>query len=313
MAKNKKRQSDYVWLAPLGLAGLGILALIIALLTRDRDIALLNPKGFIADEQYRLLIASTSIMLVFAALVIFFIYFFAWRYRETNQKSVHNPKAGRSKLLIFTAWASPIMVFAVLAAMMLPATQKLEPQRSIESDTEELTIRVVAMRWKWLFMYPDQDVATVNFVQIPVDTPVRFELTADEAPMQSFWIPHLGGMLYAMTEHVNPLNLMAHTTGDYDGGAAEINGSGFAGMRFTARVSSKADFDRWVSDVAIQSDMLDRAEYGRLLEPSEYNEMATYRSPSNQDLFDDLIKKYAGSHSHYNASDDEHSESEGSH
>lgn len=299
MAKRKKNQLKSAWLPVLGLSVMGLFTLVVAVLLRGRDIALLNPKGVIADEQFKLLVISTSIMLGFAAVVLFFIYFFAWRYRETNQKTEHNSHAGRSKILVITAWASPILIFIVLAALMLPATQKLEPQRSIESDKDELTIRVIAMRWKWLFMYPEQDIATVNFVQIPVDTPVRFELTADEAPMQSFWIPHLGGMLYAMTEHVNPLNLMAHTVGDYSGGAAEINGHGFAGMRFTARVSTQADFDAWVSQTAGQSAELNTDEYARLLEPSEYDPVAEYRSPANRELFDSLLKKYAGSHTHY--------------
>ncbi len=309
MAKRKENQNKSTWLTLLGFASLGLSFLVIAVLMRGRDIALLNPKGFIADEQYRLLVVSTLIMLGFAALILFFLYFFAWRYRETNQKTVHDPSAGRSKLLIFTAWAAPILVFIVLASLMLPATQKLEPQRSIESDNEEMTIRVVAMRWKWLFMYPEQDIATVNFVQIPADTPVRFELTADEAPMNSFWIPHLGGMLYAMTEHVNPLNLMAHTVGDYDGGAAEVNGSGFAGMRFTARVSTRGDFDNWVAETTASSIVLDDEEYARLLKPSEDNPVAIYSSPSNRELFDNLLAKYAGSHSHDSVS--EHAGSEG--
>lgn len=306
MVKRKKNGSGKsVWPVVLGFSVIGIFVLAIWLLTRGRDIALLNPKGFIADEQYRLLITSTTIMLVFASIVLSFIYFFAWKYRETNQKVVHNPAAGRSKWLMFIAWAAPISIFVVLAALMLPATQKLTPQRSIESDKEEMTIRVVALRWKWLFMYPEHDIATVNFVQVPVDTPVRFELTADEAPMNSFWIPHLGGMLYAMTEHINPLNLMAHTIGDYDGGAAEVNGNGFAKMRFTARVSTQEDFDKWVSETQ-QASELDAAEYARLLEPSEGNPPATYYSPANQDLFDTLLKKYSGSHSHAEAYGDEH-------
>lgn len=246
MTKHKKNQNGSRWLPLLGLVVMGIFVFIVALFVRGKDIALLNPKGVIANEQYQLLIVSTSIMFGFAAIILFFIYFFAWRYRETNEKTVHNPNAGRSKLLMFTAWASPIMVFAILVSLLVPATHKLAPQKSIESNNEELVIRVIAMRWKWVFMYPQQDIATVNFVQIPVDTPVRFELTADEAPMNSFWIPHLGGMLYAMTEHVNPLNLMGDTPGDYNGGAAEINGHGFAGMKFTARVSTQADFDTWV-------------------------------------------------------------------
>ena len=242
---------------------------------------------------------STAIMVVFAAIVLFFLYFFAWKYRETNRKAVHDPRAGRSKLLIVTAWASPIFVFIVLASLMLPATQKLEPQRSIASENEEITIKVIAMQWKWLFLYPEQDIATMNYVQIPVDTPVRFELTADEAPMNSFWIPHLGGMLYSMTEHVNPLNLMADTVGEYTGGAAEVNGHGFSGMRFTTRVSTREDFESWTAEVATSSRILDNTEYQRLLEPTEYDEPLTYYSPYNKDLFDTLLAKYSGSHDHY--------------
>lgn len=309
MAKRSKNQKNTSWVAYLGIGSLLVFTSVVALFLRGQNIALLNPKGVIADEQTRLLITSTAIMLAFAAIVIFFIYFFAWKYRETNQKTVHNPAAGRSKFLIFLAWASPITIFVLLATIMLPATQRLEPQRSIESPNEELTIRVVAMRWKWLFLYPGQDIATVNYVQIPVDTPVRFELTADEAPMQSFWIPQLGGMLYAMTEHVNPLNLMAHTPGEYEGGAAEVNGRGFAHMRFVTKVGSQAEFNEWVSETASQSAELNAEEYARLLEPTENNEAAFYRSPANRDLFDALLKKYAGSHAH--GESPEHTESGG--
>lgn len=316
MTKQKKQVRTSKRSTLLMLLGVGIFVLLLVLLTRGRDIALLNPKGLIADEQYRLLITSTSIMLAFAALVLFFIYFFAWKYRETDKtlKNIPPQRAGRSKLLIFLAWASPISIFIVLSALMLPATQKLEPQRSIASDTPELTVRVIAMRWKWLFLYPEQDIATINFVQIPVDTPVRFELTADEAPMNGFWIPHLGGMLYSMTEHVNPLNLMGHTVGDYDGGASEINGHGFASMRFTARVSTKDDFDTWSEYARRSPEVLDQTKYAELLKPSEKVPPATYHSPDNEELFNALLEKYSGSHNHYNAdTHTEHNESEGHH
>lgn len=302
MAKTKK--SARAWPALIGALALVVFTLVAAKYTLGADVALLNPKGAIAEEQTRLLVLTTSIMLAFAGIILFFIYFFAWKYRETNQKNIYSERAGRSKLLVTTAWVSPMIIFVILAAIMLPATQKLAPQKSIESDQDEMIVRVVALRWKWLFMYPDHDIASVNFVQIPVDTPVRFELTADEAPMQSFWIPHLGGMLYSMTEHVNPLNLMGNTIGDYQGGAAEINGHGFSGMRFTTRVSSRTDFDNWVRDVSDSSEILDAEEYARLLEPSEYHDVATYSSPTNRTLFENLVAKYAGSHDHYGNTDD---------
>lgn len=310
MSKRKQNRGSTLSLISLGTI---VYTAIVALLLRGKDIALLNPKGFTADEQFNLLAVSTAIMVVFAAIVLFFIYFFAWKYRETNHKNEHNPQAGRSKLLLFTAWASPIAVFVVLAGIMLPATQKLEPQRAIESDNEEIVVRVVAMRWKWLFLYPEHDIATVNYVQIPVDTPVRFELTADESPMNSFWIPHLGGMLYAMTEHVNTLNLMGHTVGEYDGGAAEINGDGFAGMRFTTSVTTKEDFDSWISGAQNTSATLDAGEYSRLLQPTEYDPVMTYHSPTNKELFDNLLKKYAGSSNKHMAGENDHESGGGGH
>lgn len=304
MAKRNKNKRNFKLVDLLGVSSLVVLTAVIGWLVHDRDIALLNPKGPIADQQNWLLLFSTGLMLLFAGIVLFFIYYFAWKYRETNPSNkadqpAPDQKAGRSKWLLFTAWGSPVVIFIILTAFMLPATQRLEPQRSIESENEELTIRVIAMRWKWVFLYPEQSIATVNFVQIPVDTPVRFELTADEAPMQGFWIPHLGGMLYAMTEHVNPLNLMAHTVGDYDGGASEINGHGFASMRFTARVSSIEDFDNWVNQTAASSRILDSVEYARLLEPSESHPPTVYSSPDNVALFDVLLNKYySGAHDH---------------
>lgn len=311
MTKSKKRLHPVVstWLVLMGLI---LFCLLFVVLLRGNDLVLLNPKGFIAEEQSRLFVTSTLLMSGFAAAILSVLYFIAWKYRESSHKSEFKASAGRSKVYLLLTWAAPIAMFVVLASMMLPATQKLQPQRAIASDKEQITIRAIAMRWKWVFLYPEQGIATVNYVQIPEDTPIRFELTADEAPMNSFWIPHLGGMLYAMTEHVNPINLIAHETGEYPGGAAEINGRGFAGMRFMTHVSSSEDFDTWVSSVARNSSELDSVEYKKLLEPSENNEVALYSSPTNEDLFAALMKKYAsGSHSHYSETED--AEHEGSH
>ncbi len=304
MSKSKKTHNNSVWLSLFGLGCIVVASCLMFLFARGKDIALLQPRGYIAQEQFKLLITSTTILVIFATIVLFFIYLFAWKYRETNQKAVHDPNAGRGKLLITTAWVSPIAVCIIMVSVLIPATQRLVPQDAIESDNEQLTIRVIAMRWKWVFLYPEQNIATVNFIQIPVDTPVRFELTADEAPMQSFWIPHLGGMLYAMTEHVNPLNLMAHTLGDYNGGAAEINGRGFSGMNFTTRVSTQEDFDAWADGVFSQSPELDADEYARLLEPSENVSALAFSSSGNRQIFADLLKKYAGSHSHSSAAEE---------
>jgi cytochrome o ubiquinol oxidase subunit 2 len=294
MAKRKKNQNKTIWLALAWLVGF---ILLITTLVRGNDVILFNPKGYIAGEQHRLMLTATLIMLGFALVILFFLYLFAWKYRESNVKAQYVPEANRSKLLVFTAWASPFVIFLILASIMIPATFRLEPQDDIKSEKDPIIVQVVALRWKWLFIYPEQNIATVNFLQIPEDTPIQFDLTADEAPMNSFWIPHLGGQLYAMTEHVNRLNLMADTPGDYTGSAAEINGHGFAGMRFITRVSTQADFDNWLNETRQSQKVLNKQEYANLLKPSERNE-AEFYAGRDQDIFNGILNKYAGSHHH---------------
>jgi cytochrome o ubiquinol oxidase subunit 2 len=295
VAKQKnKNQTKPIWLTFLGLFGLG---LFIAMLLRGTDVTLFNPKGLIAQEQHNLMVLSVALMLAIAVPALILLYYFAWKYRESNGKATYNPHVRHGRLLVLSLWAIPSAFILILAFVVLPAIHKLEPQKPIVADAESLTIQVVAMRWKWLFTYPEQNIATVNFVQVPIDTQVRFELSADEAPKSSFWIPHLGGQLYAMTGHVNPLYLMAEEPGDYPGSSAEINGAGFAGMKFIARASSKADFDLWVQDVQMSSNVLDATEYEKLLEASENNPAAFY-SMAETDLYAKMLMKYAGSHDH---------------
>lgn len=279
------------------IVGILLLGTILAFFMKDANIALMNPKGLIADEQHRLLIVSTLIMFAFVVPVALCIYFFMWRYREDNQKTTYEPNPSYNKSYLIFAWGGPLVIIAILIALMLPATQQLVPQKPIESSNEQLTVQVVALDWKWLFIYPNQDIATVNFVQIPVDTPVRFELTADQAPMSSFWIPNLGGMLYAMTGHVNPLNLIADSTGDYPGRSGEINGRGFAGMKFIARVSTQEDFDAWVRETKDSSPILTMDDYDTLLKPSENNPATLFSSPPHN-LYDQIVAKYSSGHTH---------------
>jgi len=267
----------------------------ITFLLQGVDVALFNPKGLIASEQHRLMIISAALLLAITIPTLFLLYFFAWKYRESNEKATHDPTARHGKYFVFSLWAIPSVFMLLLASIMWPATHKLAPQKSIASSAKPITIQVVAMRWKWLFIYPEQNIATVNFVQVPVNTPVRFDLTADETPMSSFWIPNLGGQLYAMTGHQNQLNLIADTPGDYPGRSAEINGAGFSGMKFMARASSQAGFDQWVRDVKLSSGALDTTEYKKLLSPSKNNPAALY-SQAESGLYDTLLKKYGGTH-----------------
>jgi cytochrome o ubiquinol oxidase subunit 2 len=266
-------------------------ALLIAVFLHGNNVALFNPKGLIAHQQHGLMLLVVGIMFVIAIPTLSFFFYTVWKYRESNTKAVHDPNVRHGKLLDVTIWLIPTAFAVVLAVIMWGATHRLEPQKSIAADAQPITIQVVSMRWKWLFIYPEQKIATVNFVQIPVHTPVHFQLTADDAPMSSFWIPNLGGQLYTMTGMVNNLNLMADEQGDYPGSSAEINGAGFAAMKFTARASSRDDFDSWVKAVKQSTGVLDAATYQNLLKPSENNPSVFYSS-ATAGLYDAVLMKY---------------------
>lgn len=297
MPKGKKKRGEgrTIKLVILGLIGLGFL---VTLLLQGTTVALFSPKGLIASEQHRLMMLSLALLLEIAIPALFLFYFFAWKYRETNDKAIYKPDTPHNKTLVFAIWAVPTISMLLLASVMWPATHKLAPQKAIINGAKPLTIEVIAMRWKWLFIYPEQHIATVNFIQIPVGTPVQFDLSADETPMSSFWIPQLAGQLYAMTGHINRLNIMADTAGDYRGSAAEINGDGFAGMKFIARASSISDFDQWVKLVGQSSTTLDTITYNDLLKPSQNNNATFYSSPQ-PNLYATMLTKYTGSHTQH--------------
>lgn len=292
--KNKPQQGKFAKRVVLSLVALVVL---IGLLTLGQDVALYNPKGLIATQQFQLMMFSSGLMLLIAIPAMILLYFTAWKYRETNHQAVHNPQGRLGKLQAASLWVIPIIALVILSAVVWPVTHKLDPHKPIKSTKEPLTVQVIALQWKWLFIYPEQGIATVNYVQVPVDRPLQFDLTADEAPMNSFWIPHLGGQLYAMTGHSNQLNLIANTVGEYPGQAAEINGEGFAGMRFTAKVSSAQDFNNWVREVRQSSNYLNNAEYSQLLKHSQNNPPMLYASVE-PNLYSTVLKKYSGSNGH---------------
>jgi cytochrome o ubiquinol oxidase subunit 2 len=166
----------------------------------------------------------------------------------------------------------------------------LDPFRPLASKKKPITIQAVALQWKWLFIYPEQKIATVNFVQFPVNHPVKFEITAD-APMNSFWIPRLGGQVYAMSGMRSLLYLSADSMDEFRGSSANISGKGFSGMTFTAKSSSAEDFEKWVDSVRAAEVDLNRESYSALAAPSEYNPAAFYRL-EKEGLFDWIVMKY---------------------
>jgi len=300
MSEKKKKKLNGSLKAAIILLAVADFVLLLSYLLRGKNVALFNSKGLIATEQHKLMMFTVTILLMIAIPTLSFLFYTVWKYRESNAPTEEAPAAHHSKYLVAGFWLLPTAIVILLASVMWPATHRLAPQKVIASDTMPLTIQVISLRWKWLFLYPEQGIASVNFVQLPLNTPVTFEMTADETPMSSFWIPNLGGQLYTMTSHSNRLNLMADKAGDYPGSSAEINGEGFAGMKFIARAGTAEDFDQWVQNTKQSPDVLDAATYDKVLAPSENNPMAFY-SAYESDLYDKVISKYtdpAGGHTH---------------
>ena len=277
--------------------GFAIFGLFIASRLHGKNIATLNSSGLIASQQRDIMVFAIALILTVAVPTVLILYFTAWRYRESNHHAAYHPEIVSSRWVSWFIWGLPSALVLVLAIVLIPATRHLQPNKPLASSVAPLNIQVVAMRWKWVFIYPEQHIATVNFVQIPKDVPVNFDLTANEAPMSSFWVPNLGGQLYAMTGHINRLNLMGTKYGDFPGRSAEINGAGYEGMRFTARVSSDAEFKTWVQTTRHIPSPLDKVTYDKLSLPSENSPTALY-SPIDDRLFADTVMKYASSHNH---------------
>ena len=258
-------------------------------LTQNQTVVLLEPKGSIAEEERNLMVIAGILMLTIVLPVFALTALIAWRYRASNSLTRYMPNLEHNTAEEFVWWSVPCVIIIVLAGITWKTTHELDPFKPMEG-TAPLTIQVVALNWKWLFIYPQERIAAVNFVEFPVYTPVRFFVTSD-APMNSFWIPQIGGQIYAMAGMKSQLNLAADTPGDYAGLSANFSGSGFAGMKFTARAVTQEEFAAWVRAVKKNSTALDRNAYAKLAEPSEYDAAALY-GVVEDGLFDRIITKY---------------------
>jgi cytochrome o ubiquinol oxidase subunit 2 len=257
---------------------------------RTHTIAMFDPQGAIALQERNLMIIAAFLMLVIVIPVFIMTAAIAWRYRASNAKAKYSPDWDHNGWYELLWWGFPCVIIIILGIVTWQSSHALDPYRPLMSASPPITIQVVALDWKWLFIYPDQNIATVNFIQFPVGTPVNFEITAD-APMNSFWIPRLGGQIYAMPGMSTQLHLIADGAGDYKGLSANFSGEGFSGMQFIARASSQADFDVWLASVRQASTTLDAAAYAALAAPSE-NVAPIFYSTVDKDLYNTEIMKY---------------------
>ncbi len=253
------------------------------------NFTLFNPKGPIAAQQKSLIITAVLLMLIVVIPVFIMTFYISWKYRA-HKKSKYTPNWDFSPKLEFIWWAFPAVIIILIAAMTWKSSHALDPYKPLESNVKPITIQVVALEWKWLFIYPEQNIATINFIEFPEKTPIHFELTAD-APMNSFWIPQLGGQMYAMAGMTTQLNLEANEPGEFAGSAAEINGHGFSDMNFLAKAAPAADFETWIASIKQSAPSLSNKTYEDLALPSSNNSKTFYSSVENN-LFDRVIMKY---------------------
>jgi cytochrome o ubiquinol oxidase subunit 2 len=244
----------------------------------------LNPSGDIAAQQGNLIIISTLVMLLIIVPVIFLTFLFAWRYRAKNTAAKYDPDWDHSTKLELVIWGVPLLIIIALGLLTWISThlldpyrplQRLDANRPIPAETKPLVVEVVALDWKWLFIYPEQGIATVNELVTPVDVPVRFKITASTV-MNSFYIPALAGQIYAMPGMETQLNAVINKAGQYEGFSANFSGAGFSHMRFKYHGVSNADFDSWVKSTKAAGGALDRPGYVELEKPSEREPVRRY-------------------------------------
>ena len=256
----------------------------------------LSPSGYVAEQQRDMLIVSTLIMLVIVIPVMGLTAFFAWRYSE-KRRSRYEPTWSHSTSLELLIWTAPLMIIICLGAITWVGTHLVDPYRPLENianrrpvpeNTPPLKVEVVALDWKWLFIYPDYGIATVNDAAAPVDRPIEFTLTS-QTVMNAFYVPALSGMLYAMPGMASKLHAVINVPGEYEGFSSNYSGAGFSGMRFAFHGLSRADFDVWIAKARLNGEPeLDRARYLELAKPSE-NVAPLAFSDVEPDLYDRIV------------------------
>lgn len=274
------------------LSALFVVAVVAAFLgyIQTHDIAVLNPKGEVAEKERNLLVFTTALAMVVIVPVYIMTFAIAWKYRASNKRAKYTPDWDGNSKLEFAWWAIPCAIILILSIITWNSSHELDPYKPLSSTKEPIKVQVIALNWKWLFIYPDYNIASVNYLQFPEDTPINFELTAD-APMNSFWIPELGGQIYTMAGMNTKLHLMANEQGSYRGSSANLSGVGFAGMHFTAKATSHDEFNTWIQETKLSSQILGQREYDKLAKPSENHSVASF-SPVQNDLYNTVIMKY---------------------
>ena len=262
---------------------------------------IMNPSGDIAAQQSHLIVVSTVLMLLIVVPVIALVVIFAWRYRQSNSDAggaIYSPDWAHSTQLELVIWSAPLLIIIALGAVTWISTHTLDPYRALRrldanrpvgAGTKPLVVEVVALDWKWLFIYPELGIATVNELAAPVDQPISFKITASSV-MNSFFIPALAGQIYAMPGMQTQMHAVINKPGVFDGFSANYSGAGFSGMRFKFHGLSPAEFDLWVEKAKASGQSLGREAYLQLEKPSQRDPIKRYAVVA-PDLYDAILDR----------------------
>jgi cytochrome o ubiquinol oxidase subunit II len=248
---------------------------------------ILDPKGPVAAAELQILLNSLGIMLAIVIPTILATLGVAWWFRSSNTHARYLPDFAYSGRLEMLVWSIPAMTVLLVGGVAWVGSHDLDPRKPITSTAKPVTVQVVSLDWKWLFIYPEQGIATVNQLTIPVGTPVRFELTSSSV-MNSFFVPQLGGQIYTMAGMVTRLHLQADHPGTYPGLSANYSGSGFADMRFNVEAVPAENFAKWVDATRGAGPELDPQAYANLAKPSKAVAPFTYRAVA-RGLFNGIL------------------------
>jgi cytochrome o ubiquinol oxidase subunit II len=248
---------------------------------------ILDPQGPIGAADKTILIDSVAIMLAIVLPTIVAIFAFAFWFRASNTRARYLPNWEYSGRIELVVWSVPALTIILLGGVAWIGAHQLDPAKAVEGSAKPLTIQAVSLDWKWLFIYPDQRVATINTLTVPAGVPLRFELTSSSV-MNVFFIPQFGSMIYTMNGMATQLNLRADRPGTFQGLSAHFSGDGFSDMHFDVHVVPSEQFSKWAQDASRAEKSLDELSYGEIAKPSMKSQPAVYRLADPQ-LFNSIV------------------------
>ena len=248
---------------------------------------ILDPQGPVGAADQQMMLNATEIMLVIVVPTILVALAFAWWFRSSNARAERLPHWVYSGQVELIVWSIPLLVILFLAGVIWIGAYEVDPHRPLPSSAKPLEVQVVSLDWKWLFIYPEQGIASVNTLTVPAGTPVHFSLTSASV-MNQFFVPQLGSMIATMNHMVTQLWLQADHAGDYFGESAQFSGDGFSGMQFVVHAVPQAEFSAWIEQTKSAGPQLDRAHYRALAQQSSDVQPYSYAAV-DPDLFQAVV------------------------